>query len=99
MKKIIAFIFSISILCTAAFASNFFEKRYFEIKTGADIGISNNLFSCKDLLKKDLVIDLKKIADDCPKNGFDIRANIDPKLEINLNILDFNFGYSNLLSY
>ena len=88
MRKIIAFIFSISILCTAAFASNFFEKRYFEIKTGADIGISNNLFSCKDLLKKDLVIDLKKIADDCPKNGFDIRANIDPKLEINLNILE-----------
>lgn len=94
MKKIFATIFTISILCTAAFASNFFEKRYFEIKTGTDLGISNNLFSCKDLLKKDLVIDLQKIADDCPKNGFDIRANVNPKLEMNLNILDFSFGYS-----
>lgn len=94
MKKIIALLFTVSILCTAAFASNFFEKRYFEIKTGADIGISNNLFSCSNLLKKDLVIDLKKIADDCPESGFYIRAGINPKLELNLNILDLNFGYS-----
>ena len=94
MKKILAFIFTISIICTAASASNFFKERIFEIKTGADFGISNNLFSCKDLLKKDLVIDLRKIADECPKNGFDIRASVDPKLEVNLNIIGLNFGYS-----
>ena len=94
MKKVFAFIFTISILCTAASATSFFDKRYFEIKTGADIGVSNNLFSCKDLLKKDLIIDLRKIADDCPKNGFDIRADVNPSYEVNLNILGFNFGYA-----
>ncbi|MCR4630822.1 MAG: hypothetical protein K5786_04255 [Treponema sp.] len=94
MKKLITFIITLSILCTTLAAKNFFSERFLEVKLGADFGISNNLFSSKDLMKKNLVIDLRKIADECPEEGFSIRANVEPTAAINLNILGLNIGLS-----
>ena len=99
MKKLITFISAVFILCTTLAAKNFFSDRIFEVKMGADFGISNNLISCKDVLKKDLVIDLHKLADECPKTGLDLRANAEPSLSINLNILGFSFGVSSGLDF
>ena len=62
MKRILTFIFAASIISTAAFTKNFFSQRYFEIKAGTEVGISNNVFSLNEIMKKDLVLDLKKIA-------------------------------------
>ncbi len=92
MKKLITLIFAVTVLCTTSFAKNFFTSRIFEVKFGADLGLSNNLLSCKDIMKKNLVIDLRKMADECPKSGFDIRGNFDPSLEVNLNIFGLNLG-------
>ena len=94
MKKILACIFAVSVISTAAFSKNFFSQRFFEVKTGATADFSNNLFAANEFMKKDLVIDLRKIADECPKNGFNIRADMAPSLGFNLNILDFHFGLS-----
>ena len=87
MKKILACLFAVSVISTAAFTNDFFSHpRYFEIKAGTEIGISNNLFAANSYFKKDLEIDLRKLADECPKNGFNIRADAAPSLEINLNL-------------
>lgn len=92
MKKILACLFAVSVISAAAFSKNFFSQRYFEIKAGTEVGLSNNLFAANDFFKKDLVIDLRKIADDCPENGFNIRADANPSFEINLNIKDLHIG-------
>jgi len=94
MKKILACIFAVSIISTAAFSKNFFSSRFFEIKVGADVDFSNNLFTANEYLKKDLVIDLRKIADECPKDGFNLRADAAPKAEMNLNIAGIHIGFA-----
>lgn len=94
MKKFFAIIFAASLISTAAFSKNFFSQRYFEIRTGAEGGFSNNLFALNDFLREDLVIDLNKIADECPESGFDLRSNVEPDLQINLNIKDFHLGFA-----
>ena len=94
MKKILACIFAVSVISTAAFTKNFFTQRFFEIKVGAEADVSNNLFAMNDFMKKDLVIDLRKIADECPENGFNLRADAAPTYAMNLNIGDFHLGVS-----
>ena len=94
MKKILASLIAVSILSSAAFAKNFFSQRYFEMRYGADVDFSNNLFALNDFMKKDLVIDLNKIADECPDNGFNIRADAAPTVAMNVNVGDVHVGLS-----
>lgn len=94
MKKLITLLVAASVLCSASFAKNFLTSRFFVIKVGADVGVSNNLFAANDVLVKDLVIDLHKIADDCPEEGFNIRADAIPSLEVGLHILNFDLNLS-----
>ena len=92
MKKILACIFAVSIISTAAFSKNFFSQRYFEIKVGTDVDFSNNLFTANELMVKDLEIDLRKLAQECPESGFNLRAGASPNLALNLNIKSFHLG-------
>ena len=94
MKKIIAVIISFTIICSALSARNFFSGRFLEVKAGTGVGVSNNLFTASDLLVKDLVIDLTKLADNCPDDGMNFVVNADPTVEINLNIAKFHLGCS-----
>lgn len=94
MKKLFACIFAVSVISTAAFSRNFFSQRFFEVKVGTELGASNNLFTVNELLKKDLIIDLPQLADECPDNGFNIRAGAKPNFEINLNIVNVHVGLS-----
>ena len=94
MKKILACIFAVSIISTAAFSKNFFSQRFVELKVGSKVDFSNNLFGLNDFMQKDLVIDLRKIADECPKNGFNMRADAAPSLALNLNIGSIHVGLS-----
>ena len=94
MKKLLACIFAVSVISTAAFTKNFFSQRFFEVKVGAQADFSNNLFGLNDFLKKDLVIDLKKIANECPGSGFNIRADAQPSIAFNVNIRDIHVGFS-----
>ncbi|BDC94540.1 hypothetical protein [Treponema bryantii] len=94
MKKLFACIFAVSVISTAAFSRNFFSQRFFEIKAGTELGASNNLFTVNELLQKDLIIDLPQLADECPDNGFNIRAGAKPIWEMNFNIVNVHVGLS-----
>ena len=94
MKKIIAVIIAFTIICSTLSARNFFSGRFFEVKAGTGVGLSNNLLSASDLLQENLVIDLTKIADSCPDNGMNLIANVTPSVEVNLNISKFHLGLS-----
>ena len=56
------------------------------------ITVTNNAFSLKDILKEELVIDLAKIADEMPKNGYSVITTVNPSFGWNLNIKDFHFS-------
>ena len=94
MKKIFALIISITVICSALSARNFFSGRFFEIKTGTALGLSNNLISGNDIFQKNLVIDLRKLADECPDDGMNFIANATPSVELNLNISKLHIGFS-----
>jgi len=94
MKKIFALIISITVICSALSARNFFSGRFFEIKTGTGLGLSNNLITGNDIFQKDLVIDLRKLADDCPDDGMNFIANATPGVEVNFNISKLHIGLS-----
>ena len=95
MKKIFALIISVTLVCSALSARNFFSGRFFEIKTGANLGASNNLITGNDIFQKELVIDLRKLADDCPDSGMDFIATVNPSMEVALNIARFHLGVNN----
>ena len=61
-------------------------RRIFEIGFDADIGFSNNYFAVSELMKKELEIDLRKIADEIDKKGlsFDIIFLSDFFMNLNL---------------
>ena len=75
-----------------AFAGNFFTNRFYEVRAGAEAGFSNNLLSCNELLQENLVIDLRELADACPKTGLTFITRADPSLEMNVNVLGFTVG-------
>lgn len=95
MKRFFAFLIACSVICSAAVSESFFaKKRFLEIKAGTDFGFSNNTLSAADYMKKDLVIDLRKMADECPQDGFDIITSLHPEASMNINIKSLNIGFS-----
>ena len=92
MKRIISLIISALILVNAVFAGNFFANRFFEVKVDVPVGISNNVFAAGDFLKKDLVIDLEKIADSIPAPGLTAIVATNPEVSVNFNIAAVSFG-------
>lgn len=91
MKKFLL-IFSLAVLLTSNLFAGFFDKRFFEMKVGTDVSFSNNVISANDILKKDLVIDLRKIADETPESGLNIFLGAQPTYELNVNILNVTVG-------
>ena len=77
-----------------AFSSNFFAHRFFEVQLGADVGFSNNLLSCDELLQKELVIDLRKLSNECPADGLNFITLANPSAAVNFNILGVTVGLS-----
>ncbi len=93
-KAIVSFLIQI-ILCFSVFCGEYLKmpRRLFEIGVNAPVGISNNAIGVFDLLKKNLVIDLEKFADDLPKNGLIFDMNASPDFSMNLNLSNgFRFG-------
>lgn len=83
------------IIASAAAAEDIrIPHRYFEIGVSPNIGFSNNVFGIADIFQKNLVFDLRKIADNTPKSGFVLNANIaDPLFFMNLNLRNgFHIG-------
>lgn len=68
--------------------------RIFEIGFKIDASLSNNMFNLNDILKENLEIDLKQIADEMPKNGFKVNLLVAPDFFINLNLKNgFHLGF------
>ena len=87
MKKIITFLAAVFCFLSVSFAKNFISKRFFEIQLGVPVDFANNTMNFDEIFVKDLCIDLKKIADDVPDEGFNLIALTNPYFGIN-----FNFG-------
>lgn len=74
----------------------FFDSphRLLEVGFSSDLGFSDNYFSVSDILKKDVVIDLRDIADSLSGRGLVFNGNAEPSLFVNLNLKKFRFGLS-----
>lgn len=104
MKKILttslfAFIFSfgaISLGHSIEFTGDLLSKphRVFEIGFDSDAKFANNTLGLKDILTKNVEIDLQKMASDMPKSGFDLGFYDYEKGFVNLNISSrFRFSF------
>lgn len=93
MNKKCVFAFLGLFLTTAAFADIEDHHRIFEIGVDADVGVSNNYFKVSEIMVKDLVIDLTKIASELPDNGLSLNYDLGVKTYLSLNIKQ-KFGFS-----
>ena len=94
MKKII-FIFTFFILLSPLIsAKSFFSERYFEMNVYAPVSVSNNAFSVKDIFQKEIVIDLKELANSLPKNGLNSILKFSPCYSINVRTPKVHVGLS-----
>lgn len=91
MKKNVLMLFLL--FCTAfVFAAQDEKKRIdiprriFEVGFDVDMGISNNYFSASELLKKNLEINLREIADEIDPNGMSFDFNFLTDFFMNLNL-------------
>lgn len=86
MKKLILSLALIISLVSASFAESIFAHRFFEIKVDVPVSVSNNIIGLTDVLQKEVVIDLPKIADGLPETGASLRADVAPTVSIGVDI-------------
>lgn len=92
MKRIVSLLLSIMLVANVAFARNFFEGRFFEVKANVPFGLSNDVFNLDELMVKDLVIDLAKINSEVPKDGLSTIIRMNPNVSTKLRIAGFSLG-------
>lgn len=90
MKKLVSFIFAT--LFSSSIFAGFFGPRFFEMTCYAPVTVTNNVFMLDDIMKKNAVIDLGKIADNLPSSGFNVTVASNPYYGLNLNIKDLHAG-------
>ena len=61
-------------------------SRIFELGIDTNVAYANSNFQLKDILKKNLVFDLKQIAKDVPDDGFSLGFYNEEKVFVNLNL-------------
>lgn len=86
MKRLLSII-TLLLVISSVSAKSFFSDRYVELQVGVPVSFSTNALPLKDVFKKDLVIDLREIAEKMPDEGFIATFNADPIVAMN-----FNFG-------
>ena len=76
------------------YSKNFLSERFFEIQFGVPVDFSNNAISLDDIFKKELTLDLAKIANEMPSEGLNLIVDAKPYFAINLNIAFIHIGMS-----
>ena len=76
------------------YSKNFLSERFFEIQIGVPADFSNNAISLDDIFKKELTLDLAKIANEMPSEGLNLIVDTKPYVAINLNIAFIHLGMS-----
>lgn len=93
MKKLKCLLLSLLLVGNFAFAKNFFNGRFFEVRADLPFGISNNVFALNDIMVKDLVIDFSKINDTVPdKTGLTTIIRLEPNVSTKLRIAGLSVG-------
>lgn len=96
MKRLLSlFITSLFLISFCFGQSEYFSKRFIEIKTDIPIQISNNYFTFSDILRtkdRSVVVDLKDMAKSLPKSGLDFRFYTSPNVALNVNARIFAVG-------
>lgn len=85
MKKIVFLAGLVLLLSSAVYAELDDYRRYFEFGVEAEAGASNNYFTAKDTLVKDLVIDLDDMTDSLSDKGLVIDFDVNFKNYIAIN--------------
>lgn len=91
MKKIFA-LFLTSLIMTASLFAGWFDERYFELAVDMPFGLSNNSIKIGDVFQKNLVIDLREIADNMPDEGLGFYMYSNPAFSFSLRIKNFKIG-------
>ena len=97
MKKIFLTFLIILLVSSFCFAGSkrkkknngFFDHRVVELKTDIPVNFSNNVFGLFDFFKKEIEIDLPKIASEIPENGFNTILSTNPNVGLNINLANF----------
>ena len=76
------------------YSKNFLSERFFEIQIGVPADFSNNAISLDDIFKKELTLDLAKIANEMPSEGLNLIVDAKPYVAINFNIAFIHIGMS-----
>ena len=76
------------------YSKNFLSERFFEIQIGVPVDFSNNAISLDDIFKKELTLDLAKIANEMPSEGLNLIVDTKPYVALNLNIAFIHIGMS-----
>ena len=94
MKKIYSLFLVLSVILSMGYSKNFLSERFFEIQFGVPVDFSNNAISLDDIFKKELTLDLAKIANEMPSEGLNLIVDTKPYVAINLNIAFIHLGMS-----
>ena len=76
------------------YSKNFLSERFFEFQIGVPVDFSNNAISFDDIFKKELTLDLAKIANEMPSEGLNLIVDTKPYVALNLNIAFIHIGMS-----
>ena len=94
MKKIYSLFLVLSVILSMGYSKNFLSERFFEIQFGVPVDFSNNAISFDDIFKKELTLDLAKIANEMPSEGLNLIVDTKPYVALNLNIAFIHIGMS-----
>ena len=94
MKKIYSLFLVLSVILSMGYSKNFLSERFFEIQFGVPVDFSNNAISLDDIFKKELTLDLAKIANEMPSEGLNLIVDTKPYVALNLNIAFIHIGMS-----
>lgn len=94
MKKIYSLFLVLSVILSMGYSKNFLSERFFEIQIGVPVDFSNNAISFDDIFKKELTLDLAKIANEMPSEGLNLIVDAKPYVALNLNIAFIHLGMS-----
>ena len=86
MKRLTGVLIILFVSLSFVYSENFFSERFFEIKLNTQVGVSNSTFGLFDYFKPEITIDLTKIADEMPEEGFSFIGRGNQSVEIGLNV-------------
>lgn len=84
MKKIVTFVFGLLIFSQLS-ADLYKPHRKFEYGIDAEVEASNNNFKLADIMVKNLVLDVQKMADTVPSQGLILDFHMKEKFYVNMN--------------